>query len=537
MYKIEDIVNTIICGNTSTELKKFPSESINCVITSPPYWALRDYRTESQIYDGDEKCQHEWITERTPRPNTSGGKGEFSKKQQTVKGSIFTDYHDRATYTNFCSLCGAWRGSLGLEPTFELYLKHLWQIFDEIKRILKPTGTCWVNLGDSYSAESTHASKSGATYYDGISSDYGKNSGRIVRSEYKRFNSKHLPQKCLVQIPSRFSIGMIDRGWILRNEIIWYKRNCMPSSVKDRFTVDFEKIFFFVKSNETQYWVNEKTGEITDKQPKGTQGIEGEDWDWKEIENGWKRPSRDEVFKTPSRMKSTYAKAKRKKVSYWSGRDYWFETQLEVANYDGRKDTIMKGSGKYADGKFMIKPNAHSVHAKGHERWPHQIDGIRGRNKRCVWDITTRAFFGAHFAVFPETLVKPMILSGCPEFICKKCRQAREKIINSSERINTRPSRKVLTAKSGKEIDPNKELHQSDLSKYRQQIRYRELGYTDCGCNAGWDKGIVLDPFAGAGTTGMVAKELGRNYILIDIKPEYCKMAEKRINNIQGSLF
>jgi len=151
------ITQQVLIGNCAEILKTLPSESVDCVVTSPPYWGLRDYKTEPV----------EW-------PD-------------------------------------GWVGQLGLEPTPQLYIQHLVGIFDEIKRVLKKTGTCWVNLGDTYGGTTKTA-------------------------------------KSLAQIPSRFAIAMTDSGWILRNEIIWHKPNCLPSSVKDRFTVDFEKLFFFVKS-------------------------------------------------------------------------------------------------------------------------------------------------------------------------------------------------------------------------------------------------------------------------------------------------
>lgn len=146
-------LNKIYNGNALDVLKTFPDESVDMVITSPPYWALRDYGAE---------------------------------------------------------------GQLGLESTFQEYINKLCDIFDEVKRVLKKSGSCWVNLGDAYSGS-------------------GKGVGGIK-------------SKSLLQIPSRFAIEMCNRGWILRNEIIWHKPNAMPSSVNDRFTVDYEKLFFFVKS-------------------------------------------------------------------------------------------------------------------------------------------------------------------------------------------------------------------------------------------------------------------------------------------------
>ena len=152
--------------------KRLPNESVDCVITSPPYWQLRDYGYPEQ-----------W----------------------------------------------------GLEPTFNEYLEHLWTLMDEIHRILKPSGTVWINLGDTYSSNRWSDTKSG-TGKSGIYADILTN---------KQISE---PNKCLLLIPHRFAIGCIERGWIVRNDIIWAKRNGMPESVTDRFTKKHEYFFFMVKS-------------------------------------------------------------------------------------------------------------------------------------------------------------------------------------------------------------------------------------------------------------------------------------------------
>lgn len=174
--------NKIYQGDSLEVLKTFPDESINCVMTSPPYWALRDYGIKEQ---------------------------------------------------------------LGLEKTFDEYINKLCDIFDEIKRVLRDDGTCWVNIGDCYAGEM--GKKNGWTDNKlGFEKEEAIKNGVCLTNKNK---IKHqLPQKCLVQIPHRFAIEMTNRGWILRNTIIWHKNSCMPSSAKDRFTVDFEYIFFFVKN-------------------------------------------------------------------------------------------------------------------------------------------------------------------------------------------------------------------------------------------------------------------------------------------------
>ena len=174
---LEGWLNTVQCGDCLELLEQLPDDSIDCCVTSPPYWALRDFGVE---------------------------------------------------------------GQLGTEERFHDYLEKLSLIFDEVRRVLKPDGTCWVVMGDTYSGNKQGKTDEKVTrHLKEVSQGIDKK-----RSEF--------PDKCLLQIPSRFAIEMCNRGWILRNEIIWFKPNCMPSSVKDRFTVDFEKLFFFTKSE--RYW-------------------------------------------------------------------------------------------------------------------------------------------------------------------------------------------------------------------------------------------------------------------------------------------
>lgn len=202
---------------------------------------LRSYKTEPQIWDGDEFCDHEWGNERIKPVKLQAGNPEFQRNWREQSSDV------SASQGSFCR-CGAWRGELGLEPTFQLYLSHLLQIFTEVKRVVKADGTIWVNLGDSF-----------ATHAGGIVKDPMRAStlagtksqmeGRVASAigQYKK--GGFLPEKSLMNIPHRFFIMLTDGlGLIQRNNINWWKRACMPSSAKDRFTVDFESIGFFTKS-------------------------------------------------------------------------------------------------------------------------------------------------------------------------------------------------------------------------------------------------------------------------------------------------
>lgn len=236
-------MNEIIKGNSLEVLQTLPGESINCIVTSPPYWGLRDYGIEPIIWDGDADCEHEWGKARkipaTTQWNTGG---VFDPKNRKV-------VQEEKYIGQFCKKCGAWKGSLGLEPIFELYIKHLCTIFDETKRVLRKDGTCWVNLGDTYN-NSTNGGKL-ASDKSGLCSGKGRNP-KLDNSVFVIRDKQCLPTKSLCLIPQRFAIEMVNRGWICRNVIIWHKPNCMPSSAKDRFTVDFEYLFFFVKNK--KYW-------------------------------------------------------------------------------------------------------------------------------------------------------------------------------------------------------------------------------------------------------------------------------------------
>ena len=308
----------ILQGDALEQLKTLDSNSVDMCMTSPPYWALRDYGVA---------------------------------------------------------------GQLGLEPTFDEYIHNLCDVFDEVKRVLKKEGTCWVNIGDTY-----WGSGSGTQYEPNVG-----NSKEVYVMPYKsakikqrRADSPYQP-KCLTLVPLRFAIEMVNRGWILRNTIIWYKPNAMPSSAKDRFTVDFEYIFFFSKNKK-----------------------------------------------------------------------YYFEQQFDEA-VSGTDMGILRS-------KKQAELNTPSIKKRQEAGIDSKTAGTGQKNKRTVWEIPTKPFTEAHFAVYPEELCETPIRAGCPK------------------------------------------------------------------------GGVVLDPFFGAGTTGVVAIRQGKGFIGIELSDDYIKIAEKRLRGVQPEL-
>ncbi|GAH51971.1 unnamed protein product, partial [marine sediment metagenome] len=270
-------------------------------------WGLRDYGDETKtIWGGDKDCKHKWITYTTKRPNASGGDNPEKLARKGKRNfQEFVDYNKRETKSDFCSLCGAWYGQLGLEPTLDLFLGHLLQITAELKRVLKKTGVMFWNHGDCYGGSG------------GSGGDY--NIGGLREGQPKVGKSGiGIQPKCLALQNYRLILKMInEQGWILRNSIIWNKPNHMPSSVKDRFSNAYEPVFMLVKQSKSQYYYNIKTGLMADKKPKELK--ERIDWDWdKEIyfdkENG--------IQKERLRLDG---KAKPKKISHWRSLDYWFD--------------------------------------------------------------------------------------------------------------------------------------------------------------------------------------------------------------------
>jgi DNA modification methylase len=204
-------------------------ESVDCVVTSPPYWGLRDYGL-GEWEGGNNDCSHERRLARNDakRENTQGFHG--SSRDDSDKGAI--------QYTGTCPLCGAIRvdNGIGLEPTPEAYCANMVKVFREVWRVLKPTGTVWMNLGDSYS--------SGGRTTTTNDSFRGDTIVNTVRTPVV----KGIKPKDLVGIPWRVAFALQADGWYLRSDIIWSKPNPMPESVTDRPTKAHEYIFLLTKS-------------------------------------------------------------------------------------------------------------------------------------------------------------------------------------------------------------------------------------------------------------------------------------------------
>lgn len=244
----------IFQGNNLDVLKELPEESVQCIVTSPPYWGLRKYDGEQgRVWGGNADCEHEWgelLPEHHPGQveQTKWKNAEAAGKGQTAKSG------------QYCQLCGAWRGAYGLEPTPQMYVEHTVEILREIRRVLRKDGVCFWNVGDSYagSGEGSGGNLKG--------NEHGQHTN--MKGIRPKIRLNILKPKDLCLIPQRVSIAVQDDGWYVRSIIIWSKKNPMPESVKDRPTTSHEYILMLTKSKD-YYWdqeaVREENSPTSDK--------------------------------------------------------------------------------------------------------------------------------------------------------------------------------------------------------------------------------------------------------------------------------
>jgi DNA modification methylase len=200
------------------------------------------------------------------------------------------------------------------------------------------------------------------------------------------------------------------------------------------------------------------------------------------------------------------------------------EAIKEEAAYDGRKDTVMKGSQKYADG-FVPNQSEQTFHARGHERWQRGEDGEYVRNKRSsVWTVNTKPFSEAHFAVFPPKLIEPCVLAGTSEKgCCARCGAPYRRVVERTAMVINRSTRGVQMGEFGKTAASGNVVAPASA---------RTIGWqASCKCNSSIIPCTVLDPFTGSGTTGLVALRHNRNFIGVELNPEYIEMSRKRLSS------
>jgi len=229
-------VNEIVCGEVREVLASWPARKVDVVMTSPPYYGVRDYGEGCDtIWGGSPHCLHDWEIEERKAQSYSGQ--ERWQHLYTLPGvtRYKTDEERRQAMDNIreqikikssqCKKCGAWKGQLGLETSPRAYIRHLVDVAHEIRRVLKSTGVFWLNLGDKYSTDDTKRKK----------------------------GDLWLTKKNKMLMPYRVAIALQEEGWVLRNDITWHKPNAMPSSAGDRFNVTTEIVFLLTPNPQYKF--------------------------------------------------------------------------------------------------------------------------------------------------------------------------------------------------------------------------------------------------------------------------------------------
>ena len=254
----------ILCGDALTELRKLADESVNCCVTSPPYWGLRDYGT-AKWEGGGSECDHLAGPLASSKSGLHDGAGCSESEKVRTGGMPFREV---------CGKCGAHRidSQLGLEKTPEEYVAKMVEVFREVRRVLRDDGTLWLNLGDSYASQPAGNKIPSGFSQTRPSRRTGDGNQETVRLPQKRFGLK---PKDLVGIPWRVAFALQADGWWLRQDIIWAKPNPMPESVRDRCTKAHEYIFMLTKS--ARYWYDaEAVKEVGAEKPRKKEGGAGE---------------------------------------------------------------------------------------------------------------------------------------------------------------------------------------------------------------------------------------------------------------------
>ena len=428
----------LLPGDCRDVLATLPADSVQCVVTSPPYYGLRDYGT-AQWDGGDAACDHRLhvpqgaASSSTLRPE---GQPHHHMANAEVSGLPF-----RAT----CGKCGATRvdRQIGLEATPDEYLATMVGVFREVRRVLRPDGTCWVNMGDSYAGAgySNHENTGGAQRLDG-----GKQ-----RHSY----GVSLAAKQLLLMPARLALALQADGWWVRSDIIWHKPNPMPESCRDRPTSAHEHVFLLTKAAR-----------------------------------------------------------------------YYYDAAA-IAEPSVYPDDDRKGRQRAEDYQSRaVSDRIATLNPSNPQTYPM-------RSCRNVWTIATAPFPGSHFATMPAAVVERCIRAGTSERGC--CSQCSKPWVRATERGDLVPTRKNYDLRAyGVVVEAPDAM---DQGRNRARDGHRaNMAYetTTTGWRAGCDHAapvspcVVLDPFAGAGTTLLCADRLQRDAIGIELNTAYTEMAMQR---------
>ena len=450
-----DWINTVQCMDCLEGMKQMPEGVVHCVVTSPPYYGLRDYGT-AKWEGGEADCDHK-----------VGGQVQDSKAPGAITAGVRPGVD-----ASRCKKCGARciDLQLGLEKTPEEYVAKMVEVFREVKRIMHPTGTLWLNMGDSY------AGSWGAMSHD--LEGKGKRMGFNERPPQSFVKSKRIPRgsgrwgggnvpatgdlkpKDLMEIPSDLVRALRADGWWLRCRIPWLKRNAMPESVTDRPTQAVEYVFLLSKSHDYFY-----DGEAV-RVPHSPDG----------------------------RNKTTV---------------------------QGRSGSIQHRDGERWPGSGRSRRNSDWFFESWQGLWTDD------NGEPLAFIVNPKPYKKAHFATFSPGLVIPCIKAGTSERgACPECGSPWVRVVEKTTADGG--ERKEHEKYDGKDAGLG-----TNPGIGRAEVQIKTLGWRPT-CSCGHKETVpcvVLDPFVGSGTSAEVAIDLDRDFFGIDLNGDYLKdFAQPRVD-------
>lgn len=431
----------ILNGDVRAMLDTLEPESVHMVVTSPPYYLLRSYGTEPQIWNADSNCTHNWQAF-----TQCGRSGGLSEKQESNCGSWTADQE-----VAICNQCGAIQCELGSEPTIEQYVANVVEVFRHVRRVLHPSGTVWLNLGDTYTRNRS---------YHVPDSKY-----RDVGNNRRMSTFGSLPPKNLCMIPARVALALQADGWWLRSEIVLCKINPMPESVTTRPTNATERLYLLAKCPEYYY--------------------------------------------------DSFA--------------------VREKNSDGTLERYRDGEARPHSSENDVRPQSDRS-----QPWA-DIVTHTGRNLRNWWSLISEPNRMLHFAGFPRSIPRKAILAGTSAYgACAWCQAPWRRMVDVTPEYQSildeghaHPSWKG--ERRAQAINIGVAFGDKPKSTVRSEVTVGWAPSCSCGTTEVVPC-VVLDPFAGTGTTLQVAEELGRDSIGIELKAEYVEMIHQRMGRVTAGL-
>lgn len=494
----------IMQGHVLAVLRELPSESVHVVCTSPPYYGLRSYAgIDPQVWDDPGGCEHEWGDD-LPSPANKRGNKPGDVASSTLTNPQRQDGIERAeTAGQFCQRCSAWRGHLGLEPTCDLYIRHLVSIFREVKRVLRSDGSFWCNVGDSFSGGGHGPTGNGSCLGKNGRADYEERQGFVNRQT----TGGDIPAKNLMLVPGKLAEALQADGWTVRSMSPWLKRACMPESTSDRWTSALEWVIHLVKSD--RYFFDAEAVKAEHRVAPHAHGRSKH----RHLVGPFQSGCADAAAREPDRVWAENGGRNRRNS------DAWFESlDWQIASLQAE---VARLQAMRQDGGALFEDDT-----------------------LVAIDQTSEPLKANHYAAFPSGLVRPLVLASTSERgCCPKCGVQYERMVERRE------STYRTLGKTGREDFGRGDSQPGNAGQTRypngkvatlQPSAIGTLGWKPgCSCQAGEPIGAtILDPFLGSGTTLLVARQLGRRGVGIELSKTYIdEIAIPRLEGQPMSLF